>query len=364
MTDMIWTAGYRTALINPYIPFAFREMRGFDDQTVRQALRTAGGGEAFRVRLSNYHGREALTVGAATAAAGDRRVTLTFDGAERLVIPAGAEAASDPVPVPIEAGSDMVVSLYLPQKTGLAPYSASPREIALVAAGNHITSSAFPRAEQVESRYYVSGVDVLIPGPTTVVAAFGDSWFEGVGTTIGANHRSVDYLNRRLEQGWAVNLGMSGNRLLRDGVGENALARFDHDVLSIPAVTHVLMHLGINDLLLPGVFGEPPESAGVLIDGFTALAAKAHRAGLKIITATISPFADSTADVAATRREVNDWIRTTASFDAVFDVARAIAYPDAPDRFNPALGSGDGLHLNDRGAEVMAGTINLDDLKL
>jgi hypothetical protein len=73
MTDMIWTAGYRTALINPYIPFAFREMRGFDDQTVRQVLRMAGGGEAFRVRLSNYHGREALTVGAATAAAGDRR---------------------------------------------------------------------------------------------------------------------------------------------------------------------------------------------------------------------------------------------------------------------------------------------------
>ncbi|WP_328426706.1 GDSL-type esterase/lipase family protein [Micromonospora sp. NBC_00389] len=165
------------------------------------------------------------------------------------------------------------------------------------------------------------------------------------------------------------NQGIAGNRLLRHGVGEHALARFDRDVLSIPALTHVLVHFGINDLGLPGMLGEPPATADALIEGFTALADRAHRAGLKILAATIGPFAGadpeiSTPEGLATRRDVNDWIRTTDAFDAVFDVARAVANPDAPDYIHPALDSGDGMHLNDKGAEAVADAVNLDDLAL
>lgn len=170
-------------------------------------------------------------------------------------------------------------------------------------------------------------------------------------------------------RGWVVNQGIAGNRLLRHGVGEHALARFDRDVLSIPALTHVLVHLGINDLGLPGMLGEPPATADALIEGFTALADRAHRAGLKILAATIGPFAGadpgiSTPEGLAIRRDVNDWIRTTGAFDAVLDVARAVANPHAPDYIHPALDSGDGMHLNDKGAEAMADAVNLDDLAL
>ena len=118
-------------------------------------------------------------------------------------------------------------------------------------------------AEQVDARFYVSGVDVLAPDGTAIAVAFGDSWFEGVGSTVGANNRSVDFLNRRLERGWVVNQGIAGNRLLRDEVGEHALARFDRDVLAVPGRTHVLVHFGINDLGLPGMAGEPPATADV-----------------------------------------------------------------------------------------------------
>jgi hypothetical protein len=82
----------------------------------------------------------------------------------------------------------------------------------------------------------------------------------------------VDVLNRRLKRGWVVNQGIAGNRLLRDEVGEHALARFDRDVLSIPGLTHVLVHLGMNDLGLPGMSGEPPATSDALIEGFKALA--------------------------------------------------------------------------------------------
>ncbi|TDD31330.1 SGNH/GDSL hydrolase family protein [Nonomuraea terrae] len=367
---MIWTAGFRTAVISPYEQIQLTEPRGFADQTVRQVLHMAGGGELLRVRLTNRYGRTPLTIAAASAATEYGQRALTFDGAERLTIPPGEEAVSDPTELPVTPGADLVLSLYLPEKTGLATYSHQPMETAHIVGGNHVASPVLPEAEQVEARFYVSGVDVLAPDDTAIAVAFGDSWFEGVGSTTGANNRSVDFLNRRLDRGWVVNQGIAGNRLLRDEVGEHALGRLDRDVLSIPGVTHVLVHFGINDLGLPGMSGEPPVTADALIEGFEALAHRAHAAGLKILAATIGPFAGavypgiSTPEGLAVRREVNDWIRTTDTFDAVFDVARAVEDPDAPDYIHPALDGGDGMHLNDKGAQAMAGAVDLETLTL
>lgn len=365
-----WTAGFRTAVISPYEQIQLSEPRGFADQTVRQVLHMAGGGDRLRLRLTNRFGRTPLRIAAATAATDRGGAALTFDGAEAITIPPGADAASDPVDLPVSPGSDLQLSMYFPEGTGLATYSHKPAETAHILDGNHVTSSALAGAEQVEGRFYVSGVDVLTPGDTTIAVAFGDSWFEGVGSTIGANRRSVDVLNRRLERGWVVNQGIAGNRLLHDEIGEHALARFDRDVRSVPGATHVLVHFGINDLGLPGMSGEPPATADALIAGFEALARRAHEADLKIHAATIGPFAGaiypgiSTPAGLASRREVNDWIRTTDTFDAIFDVARAVENPDAPDYIHPALDSGDGMHLNDAGAAAMADTVDLDALAL
>lgn len=361
---MIWTAGFRTAVISPYEQIQFTEPRGFADQTVRQVLHMAGGGERLRVRLTNRYGRTPLHIGAARATTEHGQATLTFDGAERLTIPPGQDAAGDPMDLPVAPGADLFLSLYFPAETGLATYSHQPMETAHIVGGNHVTSPALHEAEQAEARFYVSGVDVLTPDDSMIAVAFGDSWFEGVGSTIGANNRSVDFLNRRLKRGWVVNQGIAGNRLLRDEVGEHALARFDRDVLSIPGLTHVLVHFGMNDLGLPGMFGDPPATADALIEGFKELAHRAHQADLKILAATIGPFAGavypgvSTPESLAARREVNDWIRTTDTFDAVFDVARAVEDPAAPDRIHPALDSGDGMHLNDKGAQAMANAVD------
>ena len=367
---MIWTAGFRTAVISPYEQIQLTEPRGFADQTVRQVLHMAGGGERLRVRLTNRYGRTPLTIAAAAVATENGQAALTFDGAEKLTIPPGEEAAGDPVDLPVSPGTGLHLSLYLPEETGLATYSHMPMETAHIVGGDHVTSSVLPAAEQVEARFYVSGVDVLAPDDTAIAVAFGDSWFEGVGSTTGANNRSVDFLNRRLTRGWVVNQGIAGNRLLRDEVGEHALARFDRDVLSLPGLTHVLVHCGINDLGLPGMSGEPPVTSDALIEGFKTLAQRVHQADLKILVATIGPFAGavypgiSTPEGLAARREVNDWIRTTDTFDAVFDVARAVENPEAPDHIHPDLDSGDGMHLNDKGAQAMANAVNLETLAL
>ncbi|PRY31841.1 GDSL-type esterase/lipase family protein [Pseudosporangium ferrugineum] len=364
----MWTAGFRTAMISPYEPIRFSEPRGFADQTLRQRIHLAGGGESIRVRLSNRYGRTPLTIGAATAGTGHRLAALTFGGIGKLVIPPREEAVSDPVDLPVAAGADLTVSLYLPGETGLTTYSHMALETARTAAGDHTASATLPDEERVAGRFIVSGVDVLAPDDTAVAVAFGDSWFEGVGTTPGADRRSVDLLNRRLDRGWVVNQGLSGNRLLVDGVGEHALARFDRDVLAIPGVTHVLVFLGINDLVLPRMYGAAPATSGELIEGFTALAARAHDAGLRILAGTIGPFGGatyeglSTPEGLAARREVNDWLRGTTAVDAFFDVDRAVADPGAPDRIRPDLDAGDGMHLNDAGARAMAASVDLAEL--
>ncbi|MGI5165030.1 SGNH/GDSL hydrolase family protein [Spirillospora sp. CA-253888] len=373
-----WIAGFRTAVISPYERLRLAEPRGFDGQTVRQPLHLAGGGSQMRVLLTNRYGRDPLTIGAAHVAErkaddgiiGETDTPLRFDGAEQVTIPAGAEVVSDPVDLPVTAGTDLVLSLYLPEATGLATFSHLPAETAYVATGNLVSAETLPGAEQTEGRFYVTGVDVLAPDDTAIAVAFGDSWFEGVGSTRGANRRSVDVLNERLPEGWIVNQGIAGNRLLTDEMGEHALARFERDVLTVPGATHVLVHFGINDLGVPGMDGLPPATAEDLIDGFTTLAALAHDAGLTVLAATIGPFAGaiyegvSTPEGIATRRRVNEWIRTGGAFDAVFDVARAVEDPDKPDFIRPDFDAGDGMHLNDAGARAMAESVDLATLRL
>ena len=46
-----------------------------------------------------------------------------------------------------------------------------------------------------------------------------------------------------------LNQGIAGNKLLNEIVGANGLARYDRDVLSQTAVTHVIAFLGNNDIL-------------------------------------------------------------------------------------------------------------------
>ncbi|MFB4317410.1 GDSL-type esterase/lipase family protein [Actinomadura sp. 21ATH] len=373
-----WVAGFRTGVISPYEEIKLAEPRGFAGQTVRQVLRMAGGGERLRVRLSNRYGRDALRIGAARVAlrkAGDEIVPETdtgvrFSGADEVTVPAGGEVVSDPVDMAVAAGGELALSLYLPGETGLATYSHQPMATAFVADGNLASAAALPGAERAAARFYVTGVDVLAPEGTAVAVAFGDSWFEGVGTTMDADRRSVDVLNGRLARGWAVNQGIAGNRLLEDEIGEHALARFDRDVVAVPGATHVLLHFGINDLGLPGMVGRPPAEAERLIEGFGELARRARAAGLAVLAATIGPFAGaiypgiSTPEGLAARRRVNEWIRAGGAFDAVFDVARAVEDPERPDFIRPEFDGGDGMHLNDAGARAMAESVDLRDLVL
>ncbi|MFF2084872.1 GDSL-type esterase/lipase family protein [Nocardia sp. NPDC058176] len=376
MQHSTWVAGFRTGVISPYEQIKLAESREFGDETVRQILHLAGGGSAVRVRLTNRYGIAPLTIAAAgvarrkagSAITPDTAQVVRFDGADGVVIAPGADVMSDPVDIPVEAGDDLVLSLYLPGPTGLATYSHQPGEIAYVAAGNHVGATELADTQEVPARFFVTGIDVLAPAGTPVAVAFGDSWFEGVGTTPSTNRRSVDALNARLSHGWVVNNGIAGNRLTAREIGESGLARFDSDARLVPGVTDILLNFGINDLILGAMGGQPSATAEELIAAFTDLAQRAHAAGLRVHAATIGPYAGCVypdmplVETQPTRAEVNEWLRTTEVFDSVFDVDRAVADPDRPGFIRPGFDSGDGMHLNDAGAAAMAGTVDITAL--
>ncbi|MEV6333310.1 GDSL-type esterase/lipase family protein [Nocardia vinacea] len=371
-TSSRWVAGFRSTLVDPTERIRLAEPRSFADETVRQVLHMVGGGEQLRVRLTNRYGSTPVTIGAARIAVrksgaeivAETDTELRFDGEVSVTIPAGADIVSDPVDFATTPGTDLVLSIYLPEETGLAPFSHLPMESSFVAAGDQVAAIALSEAEETTSRFYVTGVDVLTSTNGPVVVAFGDSWFEGVGSTPGANHRSVDVLNERLTSGWVLNQGIGGTRLLTDQIGEHGLARFDRDVLGVPGVTHVVLNFGINDLILDN----STSSADALIAGYTELAGRAHAAGLAVYANTVGPFAGviypdlNVAEGRVVRRDVNEWLCAATIFDAVFDVAAAVEDPNDPDFIRPDLDSGDGLHLNDAGHRIMGETMAIPGL--
>lgn len=372
MSRTPWVAAFRSAVVSPHEQFRLVEPREFTDRTLRQVLRLAGGGTQLRVRLSNRYDRDPLVIGAARIAIrksgpeviAETDLPLRFGGAEQITIPAGDEIVSDAVDLSVTAGTDLLLSLYLPEPTGPATYTPAPNDIGYAAPGNAVSQPWPADAEQVDSRYFVTGIDVLPDADEEIIVAFGDSWFEGAGTTPGANRRSIDELNALLTRGWVVNQGLSGNQLLTDEAGLHGLARFDRDVLTVPGVTRVLVNFGINDLGL----GRSATAAD-LIAGFTELAARAHAAGLLVYADTIGPFAGAIypgVDIVAgppTRHQVNEWLRRTDVFDAVFDVARAVEDPEKPDYIRPGFDAGDGMHLNDAGARRMAEVMRIPGMR-
>ncbi|MEV1174998.1 GDSL-type esterase/lipase family protein [Nonomuraea sp. NPDC049784] len=370
-----WIAAFRSAPVSPYEPTLVYPSRSFDDQTLRQIVRVRGGGDHLRVRFSNLYGKEPLTIartrvalhatGSAIAPGTD--IEATFGGTSDVTIDAGHEAVSDPVGLATTTETDLVISTYYATPCGPATYHPFALQTGYVAAGDATSQPELLHPEEAEPRFHLTGVDVLTSPGRRVVAAFGDSLSDGVGTTPGANLRYTDRLDRRTTAAdmSVINLGIAGNRLLTDVFGERGTARFDRDVLAAPGVTHLILELGLNDICLPGMLGTPQVSADELIDGYTTIAERARHHGLTTVITTLTPFSGAEAispgfdnpENEELRQRINRWIRSSREFDAVADLDRALRDPAAPATLYPDYDSGDHIHANAAGAQAIADTV-------
>jgi lysophospholipase L1-like esterase len=163
-----------------------------------------------------------------------------------------------------------------------------------------------------------------------------------------------------------LNLGIGGNRLLRDGLGPNALARLDRDVLAQPGVRWLVVLEGINDIgtrVAAQARGEPAATAADLISAYEQIIARAHARGVRVYGATLLPFGGAagyfTPDGEADRQRVNDWIRASGRFDGVIDFDALTRDPAATTRLAATVDGGDHLHPSAAGYKIMADAIDL-----
>lgn len=349
------------------------------DVTLRQNLGVSIGGDRLRLVVSNEYGRAPLRIASTHVAlhAMGGGAYATFQGAKEVVVAAGAQAVSDPVALSVAAGARLTVDLYLPDRAQLAGFHWDARDQALLLRGNQAGRRVPAAGEKLATRAFLSGVLVESAREPVTVVALGDSITDGNGSTPGADRRWPDFLARRLApKGVAVlNAGISGNRLLRAGMGESALARLDRDVLQQPGVRAVIVMLGTNDIGWPGAAFAPHETlpgASEITGGLRQLVDRAHLRGVRAIGATLTPFEGALEGTPleghysprkdATRRAVNEWIRHSGVFDAVVDFDRLVRDESRPSRLRPEFDSGDHLHPGDAGYRAMADSIDLRDL--
>ncbi|MDR5826688.1 SGNH/GDSL hydrolase family protein [Caballeronia sp. LP006] len=354
--------------------------------TIRQVVHLSVGGDRVRVRLTNEFGTTpvtvgpvhiALSVGGAKIAPNSDR-TLTFGGKTTVTLYAGAPILSDPVDIKLPPFADIAVSFFLPDATQAQTVHQLAVQNAYVSSGDNTATADQPSPQKYTNRFFLSGVLIDTDRDTPAVVTFGDSITDGYASTVDASRRWPDDLSQRLNGGSArrsyavLNQGISGNRVIKDGSGISALARYDRDVLSQSNVKLVIFLEGINDIGWPQTVLDP--TAGLvpaqdIIDGYKQIIARTHLRGIKIVGGTLTPFHNAlqgtpnqgywTQQKEAIRQTVNAWIRTSRAFDAVVDFDAVLRDPAHPIDIRAVYDSGDHLHPNDAGYAAMANAVDL-----
>jgi len=355
------------------------------DTTLRQLVRTTLEGSRLRLRISNAFGRSPLAISGVHVAravarnssridpASDRSVT--FAGSAAVTIPAGAEYLSDPVALAVPALATLAVSIHLSEVPKLETGHPGSRATSYLVSGDELSAPELGGAPTTDHWYFISGVDVEPARPAAAIAVLGDSITDGHGVAVNSDTRWPDYLANRLQASPAtrslsvLNVGIGGNRMVEDGLGPNAAARFDRDVLARDGVKYLIMLEGVNDL---GVLTrDAPASAEAhrallqrMLTAYAEIIARAHDRGIKVIAATIMPFAGSGyyhpgASTEADRAAINRWLRAASHADAVIDFDAIMRDPAHPERLRKDLDSGDGLHPSAAGYQLMGYSVPL-----
>jgi lysophospholipase L1-like esterase len=379
-----WVASWGTSvqIPEPQNALAPEDLR---DATVRQIFHLSAGGTALRVHVSNAFGSEALHASSVHIAhpvsADSAKIdpatdkVLTFAGNGEVTVPPGTEYISDPLEYPVPALSDLAVTFHLDAAPARQTGHPGSRATSYYVHGDAVSAAVLTDPKHVEHWYQISEIDVLAAAGAASVAVLGDSITDGHGATTNGNDRWTDVLAQRLQGApntrnvGVSNQGIGGNHLLTDGLGPNALARFDRDVLAPAGVRWVIVFEGVNDLgglartaeVTPAEHGAQVQR---VIAAYQQIIARSHAHGLSVIGATITPYVGSdyyhpSPLSEADRQAVNQWIRAAGHFDAVIDFDAVVRDPQRPDHLLPAYDSGDHLHPSPAGYRAMGEAIPL-----
>lgn len=339
---------------------------------------------------------------------------LTFNHKRSLTLDAGKDIYSDPFGYQLRPGQRLAVTVVYGKRTPEhATSHRGSRTTTYIIAGKGAPKADFSKGEKADHWYNITRLEVLSNTPHEVIAVLGNSITDGRGSTTNLQNRWTDFFSDALngisscceskqcdkKQGAAkscedkscdkkqeaamncqdkscdkkqesakcckstaaccqkgigvLNLGIGGNCVVRGGLSEPALKRFDRDILSQPNVSKLIIFEGTNDIGCCG--GNYEKMAQEMIDAYQTLISKAHAKGIKVYSATITPTKGNgwfSYFHEAMRQTVNEWIRKPGHFDGLIDFDALARDPADPQRLRADY-SDDWLHLNPKGYAAM-----------
>lgn len=355
------------------------------NQTIKQISQISLGGEAVRLVFTNQYGDQPLYIDKTTVGLvkgqslkSKSAYPVYFSGKLKAQILPGKQLISDPIQLPVPDHAQLMVNTFIQRPTTFKTFHWDAKQTSWFITGNQTANLNMPSsAKTTTARLLLSAVEVKPKRKAHVIAVIGDSITDGATATLDANTRWTDFLSKRLSphQVAVINSGISGNRLLTDGMGDNALDRLKKEVFQYSGVKTLIVLLGINDISWPGTAFAPKQQIPTfetLTQGYKGVVDEAHRQGIQVIGATLLPFSGALPNTPLDnyyqpnkdqlRQRINHWIRTSHTFDGVLDLEQGLKDPKHPDRLNPIYDSGDHLHPNDRGNQQMANLVDINQL--
>ena len=344
-------------------------------QTLRQTLRVSLGGQKLRLLFSNRYGTQPLVLGESYVSVPElfSAVPVTFNGQISTTIPAGEILYSDDILLHIPPLSVINLRVFLPEAVTVNTFHWDARHFSLLEPGNQARREESTGGQTISSRLLIESVQVQPGAADSTLVVIGDSMVDGNGVEMDTYGRWTDFLAERFiaENIAVVNAGQSGSRLLKDGIGISTLSRFERDVLHQPGVSACIVQVGLNDIGLAGTVLDPQSpvpAAAVLINAYRQLLTMAREKNIRITAVTLVPLQSCDEysienfyqpEKEAVRQEINHWIRTGGEFDAVIDSDLLVRDPACPGQLSAQYDSGDHLHLNHKGHQLVAQSVPL-----
>ncbi len=349
---------------------------GLSNNTLRQVVCVSIGGKNIRIRFSNEFGTSPVTMKEVQIAVSQGGSTvdestvkaLKFQGKSEVTIDPGVAVTSDPFSFDLEPRMKLAITICFGQTSPDVTGHPGSRTTSYLLAGDKTSAIDFAGAAQADRWYIINGIDVKAPKSAAAVAILGNSITDGRGSGTNKQDRWPDILAERLLKNpgtrhvAVLNQGIGGNCVLRFCLGPSALDRFERDVVKQHGVHWLIVMEGINDI------GQAPDSTAAsqvaddLIAAYQQMIDRAHAHNIMVYGATLLPFGKSfyyTDYRETARNTVNKWIRTRGHFDAVIDFDKVLRNPQDILTLLPTAQSGDFLHPNEKGYQMMGNAIDL-----
>lgn len=328
---------------------------------VRQVIHMSLSGDSIRLKLSNQHSQDSLIIKSVYIANTDGGADidkssvrwLTFNGNRNVSLPWNGNVMSDAIAYKTNPLQLLSITINYGKVPQFPTIHSGSRTTTYIISQEADENADFSTGKKEVHWYSIAGIDVSRNDSPKCIAILGNSITDGRGSTTDGQDRWTDVLAENLDgETGVLNLGIGGNCVVKGGIGITGKSRFNRDILAQNGITHVIIFEGINDL---GSRKASQETVDNLIKAYRSFIRKAHKHGLKIYGATITPMYGSdyySEERDEYRRKVNYWIKNSGEFDGVLDIDSIVANPSDSRELNPAY-QFDSLHPNTTGYKAI-----------